>query len=291
MMTRPLRSKLFVPGARPDLFDKALAGDADALSFDLEDSVPAEGKAQARAAVTKLLQGDAVRQTNKLIIVRCNPVASAHFASDLSALSAVGLAMLNLPKVETVEQVRDVAALLEKLEATRGADSPTLLLLNIETPAGLRRAAELAAAHPRVAGLQLGLGDLFEPYGITRRDLTNVHAAMFAMRMAAAEAGVFALDGAFAAIDDSMRFEAEAQMARCLGFLGKSCIHPRQVGMANRIFGPDVDELADAMRIVEAARIAAEAGHAVFTVDGRMIDPPYLKRAQDIVAAARGAAQ
>src|SRR3990167_11273911 len=106
MMTRPLRSKLFVPGARPELFDKALAGDADALSFDLEDSVPAEGKAQARSAVAKLLQGDAVRQTNKLIIVRCNPVDSAHFASDLSALSGAGLELLNLPKVERSEERR-----------------------------------------------------------------------------------------------------------------------------------------------------------------------------------------
>lgn len=291
MMTRPLRSKLFVPGARPELFDKALAGDADALSFDLEDSVPAHAKAQARAAVAKLLHDDAVRQSNKLIIVRCNRVDSAHFASDLSALSGARLDMLNLPKVETVEQVCNVAAQLEKIEATRGTTAITSLLLNIETPKGLRHAAELAAAHPRVAGLQLGLGDLFEPYGIARRDLANVHAAMFAMRMAAAEAGVFALDGAFAAIDDSTRFEAEAQMARRLGYLGKSCIHPCQVGMANRVFGPDADELVDAMRIVEAARIAAEAGQAVFTVDGRMVDPPYLKRARDIVAAARGAAQ
>ncbi len=291
MTTRPLRSKLFVPGARPELFDKALAGDADALSFDLEDSVPAEGKAQARAAVARQLQSEAVRHTSKLIIVRCNPVGSAHFASDLAALSAAGLEMLNLPKVETVEQVRDVAAQLDKLEVTRGTGASTSLLLNIETPKGLRHAAELAAAHARVAGLQLGLGDLFEPHGIARRDLDNVHAAMFAMRMAAAEAGVFALDGAFAALDDATRFEAEAQMARRLGFLGKSCIHPRQVPLANRVFGPDVDELQDALRIVEAARVAAGAGQAVFTVDGRMIDSPYLKRAQDIVAAARGAAQ
>lgn len=289
MMTRSLRSKLFVPGARPELFDKALAGDADALSFDLEDSVPAEGKAQARAAVAQLLRGEAVRQSSKLIIVRCNPADSVHFASDLSALSDAGLGMLNLPKVETVEQVRDVAARLQDLEASRGVGVGTSLLLNIETPRGLRRAAELAAAHPRVAGLQLGLGDLFEPHGIARRDLANVHAAMFAMRMAAAEAGVFALDGAFAAIDDATRFEAEAQMARRLGYLGKSCIHPRQVGVANRVFGPDADDLKDATRIVEAARIASEAGLAVFTVDGRMIDAPYLKRAQDIVAAARGA--
>ena len=291
MTTRPLRSKLFVPGARPELFDKALSGDADALSLDLEDSVPDAGKAQARTAVVAFLQGESVRESPKRVIVRCNGTDSAHFDADLLALSATGLEMLNLPKVETVAQVRGVAARLDQLEAASGRSGQISLLLTIETPTGLRRAAELAAAHPRVVGLQLGLGDLFEPCGIARRDMTNVHAAMFAMRMAAAEARVFALDGAFAAIDDSARFEAEAQMARRLGFLGKSCIHPRQVGMANRVFGPDADELVDAMRIVEAARSAAEAGLVVFTVDGRMIDPPYLQRARDIVAAARGASQ
>ena len=280
-----MRSKLFVPGARPELFEKALAGDADALSFDLEDSVPEARKAEARVAVAACLRGESVRQTSKVVIVRCNEVGSASFQEDLEALSAAGLGLLNLPKVESVEQVLDAVAALDRLEKHREGPSAGLLL-NIETPRSLRIAAQLGAAHPRVLGLQLGLGDLFEPYGIERRDLANVHAAMFALRMAAAEAGVFVLDGAFAAIDDPARFEAEAQMAQRLGFLGKSCIHPRQVALANRVFGPNAEELADALRIVEAARVAADEGKAVFTLDGRMIDGPYLKRAEAIVAAA-----
>lgn len=282
---RPMRSKLFVPGARPELFAKALAGEADALSFDLEDSVPESRKAEARAAVAGCLRGDAVRASHKLIIVRSNPVGSAPFEDDLEALSGAGLGLLNLPKVESVEQVLAAVAALDRFEDRREGPQASLLL-NIETPRSLRIAAQLGAAHPRVIGLQLGLGDLFEPLGIERRDLANVHAAMFALRMAAGEAGVFALDGAFAAIDDAARFEAEAQMAQRLGFAGKSCIHPRQVALANRVFGPSEQELAEALRIVEAARVAADAGQAVFTLDGRMIDGPYLKRAEAIVATA-----
>lgn len=281
----PMRSKLFVPGARPELFEKALAGDADALSFDLEDSVPEARKAGARAAVAECLRGDSVRRSRKLVIVRCNPVGSAPFDADLEALSGAGLVLLNLPKVESVEQVLATAVALDRHELAD--DRPkTALLLNIETPRSLRIAAQLAAAHPRVVGLQLGLGDLFEPHGIARRELANVHAAMFALRMAAAEAGVFAMDGAYAAIDDAARFEAEAQMAQRLGFIGKSCIHPRQVALANRVFGPNEEELAEALRIVEAARAASDAGQAVFALDGRMIDGPYLKRAEAIVEAA-----
>lgn len=285
MTMRPMRSKLFVPGARPELFGKALAGDADALSFDLEDSVPEARKAEARAAVADCLRGDGVRSSRKLVIVRCNPVGSALFEADVKALSDAGLDLLNLPKVESVEQVLATAVALDRHELAD--DRPkTRLLLNIETPRSLRIAAQLAAAHPRVVGLQLGLGDLFEPHGIARRELANVHAAMFALRMAAAEAGVFAMDGAFAAIDDAARFEAEAQMAQRLGFIGKSCIHPRQVALANRVFGPSAEELAEALRIVEAARVAAATGQAVFALDGRMIDGPYLKRAEAIVEAA-----
>jgi citrate lyase subunit beta/citryl-CoA lyase len=94
------------------------------------------------------------------------------------------------------------------------------------------------------------------------------------------------MDGAFAAIVDAARFEAEGQLAQRLGFVGKSCIHPRQVALANRMFGPSQEELAEALRIVEAARVAADAGQAAFALDGRMIDGPYLKRAEAIVAAA-----
>ena len=134
-----------------------------------------------------------------------------------------------------------------------------------------------------MAGLQLGLGDLFEPEGVDRRDRANVHAAMFVLRMAAAQAGVFALDGAYADLQDDEGYRAEAAMARRLGFLGKTCVHPRQIALANAAFAATEAELAAAQRIVDAAAQAPERG--VFVVDGRMIDLPFLKRAQALLAA------
>ena len=177
----------------------------------------------------------------------------------------------------------------ERAESAQGLAEPIRLLVNIETPKALRAAAEIARAHPRVAGLQLGLGDLFEPLGFDRRDTASVHAAMFAVRMAAGEAGIFACDGAFADIANEAGFRAEAEMARRLGFVGKSCIHPRQVAWANEIFRASDTEIALARRVVEAARQASSQGRAAFVVDGRMIDLPYLKRAEAIVAAADAA--
>ncbi len=166
---------------------------------------------------------------------------------------------------------------------------PIGLLLNIETPRGLRQAAELAAAHPRVAGLQLGLGDLFAPNGIART-AANVHATLFALRMAAAEAGVFACDGAFPDVGDDEGFRTEASMARGLGFIGKSCIHPRQVGLANDVFGVSDAAVAEARRIVAAATVAAAQGRGAFLFEGRMIDLPFLRRAEALLAAAARAA-
>ena len=282
-----MRSKLFVPGARPELFAKAVAGAADALSFDLEDSVPDTGKAEARAAVAEFVASDAVRSLAKVVIVRVNAPDTPWFEADLRAVARSGVALLNLPKVETVDSVHAAVRAIERAEAGNGVDAPIRLLLNIETPVAVANAAVLAAAHPRVAGLQLGLGDLFEPLGIDRRDPANVHAMLFAVRMAAAQAGVFALDGAWPDIADTEGFSAEAQRAKRLGYLGKSCIHPRQVALANAAFAPDATELEAARRIVAAADEAALQGRGAFVVDGRMVDLPFLKRAQALLAGTR----
>lgn len=281
-----MRSKLFVPGARPELFAKAVAGDADALSFDLEDSVPGEGKAAARAAIAAFLDDPALAASGKCVIVRTNASDSAHFAADLAAMAHPRVDLINLPKAETPAQVLAAVARMEAAEAANGIERPIGLLLNIETPAGLRAAAALAGAHPRVAGLQLGLADLFAVNGVARTP-ANVHAALFALKMAAAEAGVFAYDSAWPDVGDQAGFEAEAGLARDLGVLGKSCIHPRQVAWANALFSVSPERLEQARRIIAAAAQARTNGHGAFLFEGRMIDAPFLRQAQLLLAADR----
>ena len=286
-----MRSKLFVPGSRPELFAKALAGEADALSFDLEDSVVETRKSEARDTLQAWLLSAAARSTDKTLIVRSNALATPHFDHDVRAVVRPGLSLLNLPKAECVDDVLAAVAAIERAELANdfqpGRDAPVGLLLNIETPLALRSAAALAAAHPRVAGLQLGLGDLFEPLGIQRREPVAVQQAMFALRLAAGEAGVFAYDAAFADIADADGYRAEAQLARRLGFRGKSCIHPSQVALANEAFRPDAAEIALARRVLEAAAHAGANGSGAFVVDGRMIDRPFIQRAEHTVAVAR----
>lgn len=286
-MTPWIRSKLFLPGSRPELFTKGLAGEADALSFDLEDAVPEDGKAAARACVAECVRSPATRAAGKLVIVRVNALGTPYFVDDIKALAVVGVDLINLPKCESPDEVRAAAAAIAHVESPNAVEAPIGLLVNIESAKGLRLAAQIATAHPRVRGLQLGLGDLFEPLGVARRDALNVHAAMFALRLAAGEARVFCLDGAFSDLGDDEGYRAEARMAQSLGFAGKTCIHPKQVPLANAAFAAKADDIELARRIVAAAHEATAQGRGAFVVDGRMIDPPFLRRAEAILAATR----
>ncbi|MDB5945535.1 MAG: citryl-CoA lyase [Ramlibacter sp.] len=281
-----MRSKLFVPASRPELFDKALNGPADALSFDLEDSVAEDRKDEARGALRQLLRSGVPAGCAKTLIVRINALGTTHFEADVAAVVQPGLHLLNLPKPGSVDDVLAAVSVIERAERENGVAEPVRLLINIETPRALRIAHELAGAHPRVAGLQLGLGDLFEPLGIGRRQQQAVFQAMLAVRLAAGEAGVFAYDSAFADIADAQGFSVEAQQARELGFLGKSCIHPSQVALANAAFQPTAAEIENALRVVEAARVAQLAGVGAYVVGGKMVDAPFVRRAEAIVAAA-----
>lgn len=285
-MNLPLRSKLFVPGSRPELFAKALASAADAISFDLEDAVVPARKAEARDAVRACLLSGTASAGDKTLIVRVNAASSEHFAADLLAVAQPGLHLINLPKTKSAREVLEVAHALGRAEAANGVKQPIGLLLNIESPKALRLAHELAAAHARVVGLQLGLADLFEPLAISRRDPGAVRQALFALRMAAGEAGVWAIDSAFADVRDAAGYRAEAQMACALGFVGKSCIHPSQVALANEVFRPTDEEIGDAQAVIAAADAAAASGLGAFVVGGKMVDAPFERRARTIIATA-----
>jgi citrate lyase subunit beta/citryl-CoA lyase len=280
-----MRSKLFVPASRPELFAKALAGDADALSFDLEDAVQESRKHEARRTLEAFLRRE--RPPGKILIVRVNGLATHHFEADLRAVVWAGVDMINLPKPESAGNVRAAADALARVEAERRIERPMGILANIESPRGLRLALEIATAHPRVVGLQLGLGDLFEPFGIDRADARAVHATQLAVRLAAAEAGLWACDTVYGTVADPEGFTSEAEAARRLGFIGKSCIHPAQVPLANAVFRPTDGEIRAALRVIEAAGGAERNGVGAYLVDGRMIDIPFVKRAESILAAAR----
>jgi citrate lyase subunit beta/citryl-CoA lyase len=222
-------------------------------------------------------------------VVRVNAVGSAHFERDVADIAAAGTDIINLPMAEDVSAVTTLAARLEKLEKPEA--NPISILVNIETAKSLRNAAALAAAHPRVIGLQIGYADMLEPAAIDRRDETALAYIRMAVRLAAAEAGVAAYDGAFAGVSDPDFFRAECIAANRHGFAGKTCIHPSQIAIANEAFMPGAKQIERARKIVAAAEDPANKGVGAFLVDGQMIDKPFLERARAIVALADAVAQ
>jgi len=278
-----MRSKLFVPATRPELFAKAESSPADSLSFDLEDAVTETRKDEARQILSDHLRA---RETSrKIIVVRINGAATRHFEADVAAVANADV--INLPMVEDVDQVRLLADCLTRHEAVAGR---TRILVNIETPRALRLVALLASAHERVIGLQIGYADLLEPFGIARRDEGALSHIRVAVRLAAAEACVAAYDGAFGAVNDPEGYRHECLAARRQGFSGKTCIHPSQIGIANEAFRPSEAEIARARRIVAAAQAAQADGVGAVLLDGQMIDKPFVEGARAILALAEAVA-
>ncbi|GAC1039236.1 citrate (pro-3S)-lyase subunit beta [Pseudomonas sp. No.117] len=282
-----MRSKLFVPGSRPELFDKAMASAADGISFDLEDAVAPAAKEWARQQLAAYLErlGD----SPKHIVVRINAQDTAHYEADLAAVVSSRVDIINLPKVEEPGQVRHLADQLERLERQIGLKTPVLILATIESPRGVRRAGDIAAAHPRVAGLQLGFADLLEPLGMDRYQPQIVQQLQLSVRLAAGEAQVPIYDAAFPAIADPEGYSEEARHAHALGFAGKSCIHPSQIALANAAFLPSREEVARSRLIVAAAQQAEREGQGAYQVEGRMVDGPFVARARQLLEQAQSA--
>jgi citrate lyase subunit beta/citryl-CoA lyase len=276
-----MRSKLFVPGSRPALFSKAIGSAADAVCFDLEDSVLPEQKAAARAHVREFLLSKAA--TEKHILIRVNDSRSPFFAEDLAAIVWPGVAIVTIPKAEDSSEIEALAAVLSRLEKERGIARPIAILPTIESPRGLRQAHAIASADERVIGLQLGLIDLLLPLGIKEQQSAATHHVRLQLRFAAGEAALPCFDCAFPDLKDIEGFTADAAIARSLGFSGKSCIHPSQIPAANKIFTPTSEEIATARQILENARQTAAEGLGAFALDGRMMDQPMIRHAEEII--------
>jgi citrate lyase beta subunit len=260
-----LASVLFVPGSRPDRFAKALASGAGLVCIDLEDAVPPDGKAGAReAAVAAIAPG---------LAIRVNAVTTREGLADLLALAAAPrLPPIFLPKVEHEEQLAIVAGVLGG-----GAE----LVALIETPRGLRHAHRIAA-HPRVAAVMFGGGDMAAELGVALAWAPLLHARS-AFVAAAAEAGRPAIDVPWIALDDAPGLADEAARARDLGFSAKAAIHPAQVDAIEAAFRPAPDAVAEA-RAAEAA--FAEAGGGAARFKGKMLEAPVMRAYRRILARA-----
>jgi citrate lyase subunit beta / citryl-CoA lyase len=256
------RSYLYVPGNRPDRFDKACAAGADAVIVDLEDAVPPVEKEAARAALASWLSPD------KSVMVRVNAAGSEWFERDLAACDAAGVAGVILPKAEEIDD--GVLSLCRR----RGIACLPL----IETAAGMAQ-AESVAATPCVQRLMFGTIDFQFELGIDG-DGDELLAFRSRLVLASRLAGIQSpVDGPCTSWEDQALLMADSQRARKLGFGGKLCIHPKQVAIVNAAFSPDEAQIAWASKVLDAAQ---RSGGAAVAVDGRMIDRPVILKAERI---------
>jgi citrate lyase subunit beta/citryl-CoA lyase len=278
-----LRSWMFVPGHRQRMIDKAIALNADAIMLDIEDGVAPDEKDAARQNIASSL-GREKSVGAPARYVRINAIGHPRMDADLEAVVRPGLEGLVCPKVDTVEEVRTVAALLDDKEPKNGIDKGSVkLLIAIESPRGLLNAPAIGAASARIAGLLFGAEDFGREIGLPAvregeaRDLIYARSALV---VAAASAHVQAVDGVWVDLNDSAGLLGFARQSRQLGFSGMSCIHPAQIDAINTTFSPTAEEIEYCQKVLRAFEEANARGDGSIALGGQLIDRPIVERAR-----------
>jgi citrate lyase subunit beta/citryl-CoA lyase len=274
----PRRSWLFVPADSDKKVQKALDSDADAIIFDLEDSVAADRKAAARA----LLKALPPREGGPRWWVRINPLGSEHLKADLKMLASADMFGIVLPKAESGADVTAIAH--------RTGNVPIHAIVT-ETAPSLFGLLSYRDTKAPLAAMSWGAEDLSAALGASSKYGADGELA-FTYKMArsltlagAVAAGVQPVDGVFADFKDDHGLELEARAAASEGFTGKLAIHPAQVAIINAAFTPSLAEVKHAEAIIAA--FAAKPAAGVLSVGGRMVDRPHLLQAQGVLARAR----
>jgi citrate lyase subunit beta / citryl-CoA lyase len=273
------RSLLYVPANVARYIEGAHRAQADAIILDLEDSVPDGERSRAR----RDLQASAatVARSGADVVVRINRPWRQAFL-DLEAAISPRVQALALTKVESGDHVRLIAEAVGELEAERRMPvGTTRFIAMIETAAAYFRMPEIAGSHPRIAAMTLGAEDFALSVGMLP-EAEGLFLPKQQLAIAARAAGVMPLGfiGTVADYKDLDAFRRTVQRSRRLGFLGASVIHPSQVPILNAEFSPSEEEVGAARRIVAAYDEATAAGRGSIAVDGKMVDVPVVKRAQ-----------
>ncbi|PDT17857.1 CoA ester lyase [Rhizobium sp. J15] len=274
-----LRSLLFVPGDRPERFEKALTSGADAVILDLEDSVAPANKPKARDSVHEFVPRHAGETK---LLIRINPLASPEFEEDLAALSGLHLFALMLPKAEGAASVRKLASAL--------ASAIPILPIATETPSAIFEIGSYREVSAYLCGLTWGAEDLSAAMGAATARRTDgrytppYELARSLTLFAAQAAAVPAIETVYPDFRDLNGLRAYAGRGRRDGFSGMMAIHPSQVEAINQTFTPDASEIAWAEKV--AAAFAANPDAGAIQLEGRMLDLPHLKLALRILASA-----
>ena len=299
---RPNRCQLFGPGSRPALFEKMAASAADVINLDLEDSVAPSDKDSARANIIAATHD--VDWGGKTLSVRINGLDTPYWYRDVVDLleqASDRLDQIMIPKVGNAADIYAVDALVSSIEAAKGRTKPIQFEVIIESAAGIAHVEEIAAASPRLAAMSLGAADFAASMGMQTTGIGGTqenyymlhegrkhwsdpwHWAQAAIVAACRTHGVLPVDGPFGDFSDDDGFRAQARRSATLGMVGKWAIHPKQIAIANEVFTPSKEAVAEAREILAAMDAAKAKGEGATVYKGRLVDIASIKQAEVIV--------
>jgi citrate lyase beta subunit len=281
---------------------KALASAADSVFLDLEDAVAPGEKAGARKKIVQALQE--LDWRGRPTLYRANALDTPYFYRDLIEVAEEAgdeLDAIMLPKVQRPEDLHVAATLLSQIELSVGLEPGKVNIeAQIESAAGLVNVDGIARATERLTALHIGSGDFAASLRMPNRNIGvmdewdeaypghRFHYAMHRIVVAARAADLRAIDGPVADYRDEEGLRQSCLLARSLGFDGKWCIHPAQIGTVNEVFSPTEKEIEWAKKVVKAYEEASAGGRGAISVDGQMIDAASIKMARNTLDLARG---
>lgn len=299
---RPNRCQLFGPGSNTKLFAKMAASAADVINLDLEDSVAPSDKDIARQNVIEAI--NTIEWGTKTLSVRINSLDTPYWYRDVvDLLEQAGerLDQIMIPKVGCAADVYAVDALVTAIEGAKGRTKRIAFEVIIESAAGLTHVEEIAASSPRLQAMSLGAADFAASMGMQTTGIGGTqdnyymlqgeqkhwsdpwHWAQAAIVAACRTHGILPVDGPFGDFSDDEGFRAQARRSATLGMVGKWAIHPKQIGLANEIFTPSAEAVAEAREILAAMQTATENGEGATVYKGRLVDIASIKQAEVIV--------
>lgn len=282
-----IRSMLFIPGNNPGMLLNADVHGADAMILDLEDAVAPDQKDAARILVRNAVK--ALGYEGTLLIVRINPPGTPFYEKDLEMMVPLKPDCIMPTKVDDDIYIRDLCEKLDALEEKYDLPRKRISVLPlIETAEGIENAFRIAKSSDRVMGLFLGAEDYSADLRAHRsKEGDEILYARGRILNAARAAGIEAFDTPFTDVNDEEGIQADASLAREMGFTGKAAISPRHVAPINRAFSPTQSEIAYAREVLFAIEEGKRLGKGAVSLRGKMIDKPIVDRAVRVLETAR----
>jgi citrate lyase subunit beta/citryl-CoA lyase len=277
---RPRRSMLYVPGCNERYLNKARTLRVDSVILDLGDPILVEKKVDSRKSVCEaVLAGGYGRRE---VVVRVNDLDSPWGRDDVKAMARVGVDALLFPNIESKA---DVSEALTLLDSAGGSHLPVMLM--IESPIGVLRAEEIAAASDRIACIVMATSDLLNQlHGRRTPDRIALMHSLSHVLLAGRAHDRSVIDGISTDLKDMQSFEYACRLARDLGLDGKSLVHPFQLPYCNDAFTPKPHDLAAALEVIDALERAHNEGRGTVVVNGRLVEGHHVSAARRLLALA-----